>query len=393
MLSDIVDVINTACCKAITPGCKTASTLHQLSAKVFTKEVNKICQYGVRISVLHDLPTTVLSSVLDHMTYFPSLRRKLHQELSDPVLFMKGFASHETDRLKLENCLRHASLIGKPVLPELAKNWCKRLMEIKQPIGFSSILNKVVKTITFGAYLHEAGWVFQSMEVLDIALLMISQAKENKNHEALEMICVKHKLRAEGSALLRTKADTTCSILLTMIENTTDSEDLLKVYLEVANHNFKAHRIAESHHWTRRAMELMTESTSDDSIIEILQLESVYLFHSQRHEAGTLIISQAIHRAKITFGYLNRRFAGTPGSYQQGLRKVYTTCRDHPKLLGIWILPTVTNIRTVRCGIRPHSAGNHACKATDARTTRDYQPFGRDTSDDNERTRRYTGCY
>ncbi|KXJ73445.1 hypothetical protein RP20_CCG015831 [Aedes albopictus] len=331
MIPDIFNIINKARYSGIIAGPKTAPSLYQLSVKAFVKGLDRKCKPETRIPKLQLLPAVALISILEEMSCYPSLRKKLHRELCDPVVFMRMFMRFKADRLVLERCLRKASSIGKPVLPELANNWCMMVNEKKSEASSSS----VQEAMEFGTYLHEAGWALQSIDVFDIALRMISQLKGDQNQDTVKLICTQKLLRAEGSAMLISKADITCNTLLTMIEGIENNEILLTVFLEVANHHFKAKRIAETHDWTRKAMELMTESTPTEHVIEILQLESIYLYLSQRYESAGMIVNQAIHRARLTFGHLHRRYADTLYTYGVSLLKINAISDSTPVFLEL----------------------------------------------------------
>ncbi|XP_062555032.1 amyloid protein-binding protein 2-like [Armigeres subalbatus] len=314
-MNDLFNVMNKARYSGVNSGPKTVPTLFQRSAKVFVHELNRIGKPGVRIPELHSLPAIALSSIMGEMACYTSVRKTLHQELSDPVLFMRLFTNASADRYVLENCLRKASMVGKPVLPDVAKNWCKMMNE-KILMDYSSpSINSIVEALNLGKYLHDAGWSYQSMQVLEIALHMTSFVENSQHRKILEFECLQKLLRAEGSALLKEKADETCARLLAMVSDNTDRKILLKVYLEVANHHFKIRQVVDSHRWTRKAMELMNDSTPVESVIEILQLEALNLFYTERYDEAYLVVSQAIHRARSTFGHLHRRYADTLYTY------------------------------------------------------------------------------
>ncbi|XP_065078939.1 amyloid protein-binding protein 2-like [Ochlerotatus camptorhynchus] len=333
MLPDIFNVINKARFSGINNVPKVVPTLYQRSVKVFVSELNRIGKPGEKIAELHDLPAVALSSILQEMSLYPSLRRSLHQELSDPVLFMRMFSHGVTDRLVLENCLRKASLIGKPVLPDLATNYCRMVNGQDLDENSPRFERRIMEAMKLGNYLHEAGWCQQSMEVFNITLRLISHVKDVRLHKMLVLDCTQKLLRSEGSALLTAEADETCQSLLSMTEDDTDSEILLKIYLEVANHHFKARRVDESHCWNSKAMQLINESTAPETVIEVLQLEALYCFQTKHYDSGTLISSQAIHRARHTFGHLHRRYADTLYTYGVCLLKMNAISDAIPILL------------------------------------------------------------
>ncbi|XP_065078941.1 amyloid protein-binding protein 2-like [Ochlerotatus camptorhynchus] len=335
MLPDIFNVINKARFSGISNVPKVVPTLYQRSVKAFVSELNRIGKPGERIAELHNLPAVALSSIMEEMSHYHSLRPSLHQELSDPVLFMRMFSHEAMDRLVLENCLRKASLIGKPVLPDLATNYCQMVNGQDLDENSPRFESRIVEALKLGNYLHEAGWFHQSMEVFDITLRLISHVKDVRLHKMLVLDCTQKMLRSEGSALLTAEADETCQSLLTMIEDDTDNQILLKIYLEVANHHFKAHRVVESHRWNSKAMHLVNDSTAPETVIEVLQLEALYCFHNKHFDNGSLISSQAIHRARYTFGHLHRRYADTLYTYGVCLLKMNAISDAIPILLEL----------------------------------------------------------
>lgn len=310
-------------------------SLYQQSVKAFVKQLNHLPNHEVKILELQVLPMVALKSVLKEMSCYPSLREKLHQELSNPVVFMRMFMGCESDRLVLQHCLREASSIGKSVLPEVARNWCKMVCENKSKTDSSVIKNKITEAIELGTYLHEAGWASQSKEVLDIALQMFSQLTEDQHNKTLKIICMQKLLRAEVCAVMLSEADTTCSALLTMIEGITDNAILISVFLEVAHHHRRAERFADFNSWTRKAMELMTESTSTELVLRFLQLEAVNLTLLKRYEPAGMLINQAILRARNQYGEFHRQYAGAIYTHGLYLLKINAFSYAIPILLEL----------------------------------------------------------
>ncbi|XP_062539274.1 uncharacterized protein LOC134207582 [Armigeres subalbatus] len=310
MLPDFFSVI-----KNVSPNNSQKSTLYGKSIKVFVTQLSLTTKPGVRIPALQDVPAVALSSILEEMASYPSLGKTLHQELSDPVLFMRMFIHHRNDLSVLENCLRKASLVGKPVVPDMVKNWCAMMTDENITPGSTSLVSTVESAVQLGSYLLEAGWWFQSKEVLDIAFGMMLRKKESRVYSNLRIECVQKVLRAEAQLDLRAKADATCNVLLALVENVTDKAVLVQVFLEVANHHFEANRLTECHRWNTKAMELITETTPVDIVIRALQMEAKCLFSLRRYDDGKLVISQAIHRARSTFGRQHRRYADTLYTY------------------------------------------------------------------------------
>lgn len=313
-------------------GPKPLPTLFEQSAKAFVNGLlHRVGWTNLRITELHFLPAVALSSIFEEMVSHSSLRKILHNELSDPVLFMRVFSHPCADRLVLENCLRVANLEGKPVLPEMARNWCK----IDPENTTSSRINRIGQGLKLGTYLHDAGWAYQSAQVLDAALNLIPLVEESQHCKTLEVECLRAALRAEGSAMLNLKAEATCERLLDTMDSITDDKVLFKVYVEVASNHFKARRVDDGHRWSAKAMDLMNDSTPVESVIELLQLEAQYLYQCQRHDEANLIISQAIHRARTTYGPLHRRYADTLFTYGVCLLEVNAISDGIPVMMEL----------------------------------------------------------
>ncbi|XP_062557742.1 uncharacterized protein LOC134222599 [Armigeres subalbatus] len=290
-------------------------SLYQQSIKILFKHVICVGQRNKRISKLQNLPVTVLIMVLEEMSSYPSLRRSLHRELSDPKLFMRVFMHLGADRSVLEKCLRKASFLGKPVLPDMANSWCKMMNADKTAKNSSQLMNNISAATKLGTYLQEVGWWNHSKKVLDIALLLISQVTETQLYSSLNIECMCKLLRAEGILRVTENADETCDALLKLAECIEDDGVLAQIFLEVASYHEKAERLTESQTWTTKALELLVETSSIETVVEILLLKGRILYRNRRYEDGNLVIGQAIHRARSTFGFHDRRYANALFTY------------------------------------------------------------------------------
>ncbi|XP_021710922.1 amyloid protein-binding protein 2-like [Aedes aegypti] len=312
-------------------------SLYRLAMKTCVKGmVNRSKKAAARANnKLHNLPASVLMEIIEEMSPYSVLSRTLHRELSDPDLFIRLFMANGTIRMRLERCLAEASLIGKSVLPDVVRNWCKVMGSDTSVRSVS--LQYTQGVLELGTYLHEGGWAHQSVKVLRIALRMIP-----KDNPSLKIECVQKILRAEGSALLRAKADVTCNKLLAMIADNAEDEVRLKVFLEVANHHYKAQRYEESDRWTLKALELISETTKAEIIIEFLQLKALYLFRTRHNDTANLVIRQAIYRARQTFGHHHRRYADT--LYTYGVSLLRTNCCWNAIQILLELLGIITSL-------------------------------------------------
>ncbi|XP_053689045.1 uncharacterized protein LOC128738159 [Sabethes cyaneus] len=298
-----------------------APSLYQECVKVFVAEVNRNNQNGKRISELQFLPTAALVNIFEEMCKYPALRDVLREALSDPVLFMRIFTGHNTNQLIVDQCLREAGLSGEPVLPVLAKNYCDMVQ--KEPLGKDTpdFMRRLLGALKLGKYLLEAGWARSSVNVLTIAEGMISLIVDNRFHRELELDCTQLLLRSKGGCMTA-QANETCNKLLSLVENITDDDLLVKAYLEVANHHYRAEQFETCHEWALKTMDMITDSTAAEHIIEVLQLEALYCFSKQRYDLGSMLISQAIQRARTHFGNQHRLYADVLHTYGQCLMKM-----------------------------------------------------------------------
>lgn len=295
-----------------------APSLYQECVKVFVAEVNRTNKNGKRISELQFLPTAALVNIFEEMCLYPALRTVLCQELSDPVLFMRIFTGHSANQLTVDRCLREASLSGKPVLPALSQNYCDMVRNDPLEVGSPAFMSRILGALKLGTYLRDAGWTRSSVDVLLIAKDMISKIKQNRFHAQLERDCIQQLLRAQGSCMLA-EANQTCDTLLSLMEDITDVDVLVKSYLQLANHYFLLERFDECHQWTLKTMSLITDSTPIDDVIEVLQLEALFCFSKQRFDLGNMLISQAIQRSREHYGSRHRRYADVLQTYGQCL--------------------------------------------------------------------------
>ncbi|XP_058461726.1 uncharacterized protein LOC131436814 [Malaya genurostris] len=322
MISEIFNTVHKARFSGIRIVPVNAPSLYQECVKVFVAEVNRTNKNGKRISELQFLPTAALVNIFEEMCKYPTLRTFLREALSDPVLFMRIYTGHNTNQLTVDQCLREANLSGKPVLPDLAANYCDMARKDPLEAGSPAFMSRILGALKLGTYLHEAGWSKSSVGVLNVAKDMISLIRNNRFHKKLELDCIQQLLRAEGGCMA-SKADQTCDTLLSLIANVTDVNILVKTYLQVANHHYRAQRFDECHEWALKTMNLITDSTPIEDIIEVLQLGALFCFSKERFDLGSMLISQAIQRARSHCGnHQSRLYADVLQTYGQCLLKM-----------------------------------------------------------------------
>ncbi|XP_055592996.1 amyloid protein-binding protein 2-like [Uranotaenia lowii] len=289
-----------------------APSLYQECVRVFVAEVNRSSQNGKRISELQFLPTAALVNIFEEMCQYPALREKLRVELADPVLFMRLFTQNRY-RLVLDRCIREASLSGKPVMNDLAKNYCDMVgKEIRAGEQFSE--HRISSGLKLGNYLYEGGWLMSSALVLDVVAIMISLLKEDETRKKLELDCFQQLLRVEGLFEFDHSAET-CETLKSLVADVTDSDILVRTYLVIARYYHNTDRHDQCHEWTLKAFHLIKDSTPVDDVIEVLQLKALYCISKKRFDLGNMLISQAIQRARNHYGSLHRRYADVLQTY------------------------------------------------------------------------------
>ncbi|XP_062713134.1 uncharacterized protein LOC109414198 [Aedes albopictus] len=326
-------------------------SLYQLSVKTFVRNLKHNSKSRAPISELHDLPPNVLCTVFEEMSSHSSLTEITHRELSDPVLYMRVFSLNYTARKSLEKSVCNVSRNGVCALSEMARNWCKIMSDEEKRKRYPSLATNFRGALELGTYLHDAGLAQLSAEVLYIARRMIPQ-----DNNGLKIECVRSILRAEVSALYKMKAEETCRTLLTMVDDTTDDEVRIKVFLEVTKHHFKACRYSEMNRWIQKAQEFITETTPPEIVIECQQLNALHLFHSKMILDAYSIFKQAIDRTREIFGHHHRRYAETLYTFGATLVKNRYCYGFQMLLYGIQMLIEVLIIFTTLYGERtPHA--------------------------------------
>ncbi|XP_065091573.1 amyloid protein-binding protein 2-like [Ochlerotatus camptorhynchus] len=318
MISKMYNAINKARFSGIRIVPANAPSLYQECVKVFVAEVNRTHQNGKRISELQFLPTAALVNIFEEMCLYPALRDALRQELSDPALFMRIFNGHASNQHILDRCLREASFSGKPVLSDLATNYCDMARSDPLEPGSPAFMSRILATLKLGSYLHEAGWASFSVDVLVIAKDMISLIKDNRFHKKLELECIQKLLRSERSSS-HPNAKQTCDTLLQLIVNVIDTDALVKSYMEIAHFHYSVEEYDQCHEWSLKAMSLITDSTPIGDVIAVLQIEALFCFAKQRYDLGSMLIAQAIHRARSKYGNVHPRYADVLLTYGECL--------------------------------------------------------------------------
>ncbi|KXJ73594.1 hypothetical protein RP20_CCG015454 [Aedes albopictus] len=141
-----------------------------------------------------------------------------------------------------------------------------------------------------------------------------------------------------------------------MVDDTTDDEVRIKVFLEVAKHHFKACRYSEMNRWIHKAQELITETTPPEIVIGFQQLKALHLFHSKMILDAYSTFKQAIDRTREIFGHHHRRYAETLYTFGATLVKNRYCYGFQMLLYGIQMLIEVLIIFTTLYGERtPHA--------------------------------------
>lgn len=278
-----------------------------------------------RMVQLQFLPAPLLTPILDRMCSHPELRDLLRDELTDPVLFMKLFNGYAPDYETLEKCLREATRApGRPaVLRDLAHNYCDmlrtelRLCKKQEGGGDQTrIRARILESLRFGDYLHEAGWCRCGAEVLALAQELIALLPDPGR--PLQMECLVRLLRAQiGACMSGASARTVERLLTFVVEQDGNGESrpplpLVKAYLQLGSYYYHVQRDYDRcHQWALRAL----ASTGDGDVIDVLQLIALFCVAKERHDLGNMLISQAVQRARTEYGSLHRRYAAVLQQY------------------------------------------------------------------------------
>uniref|UniRef100_A0A023ESF4 Uncharacterized protein n=1 Tax=Aedes albopictus TaxID=7160 RepID=A0A023ESF4_AEDAL len=318
MISELFNAVNKARFSGIRIVPANAPSLYQECVKVFVAEVNRTHQNGKRISELQFLPTAALVNIFEEMCLYPSLRNILRQELADPALFMRIFNGHASNQHILDRCLREASLSGKPVLSDLATNYCDMACGDPLEPGSPAFMSRILATLKLGTYLNEAGWSSSSVDVIVIAKDMISLIKDNRFHKKLEIECIQKLLHSEISCA-HPNARNTTELLHELIAESTDTDELVKSYIEISYFHYTVEEYDSCHDWNLKVMSLVTDSSPISDVIAVLQLEALFCFAKERYDLGSMLISQAIHRARSKYGNVHPRYADVILTYGECL--------------------------------------------------------------------------
>ncbi|XP_055630335.1 uncharacterized protein LOC129771067 [Toxorhynchites rutilus septentrionalis] len=308
-----------------------APSLYQECVKVFVAELARSEQQDQQVAEMNFLPAKLLANIFEEMCEYPALSGVLRKLLCDPVLFMRVFTNQSL--YVVGKCLRHASSSsGKPIVPELTKNYCDMVRDEPLDSSSSAFMSRIQGALKLGSFVYEAGWAASSVKVLKVVQSMISSVEDKQLRAKLELDCIQRLLRAEASSVI-SKAGKTCDILLSLTTTVEDTNVLIKSYLQVAYYQYRARQYEQCHEWTLKTMNLITSSTPIDDIIEVLQLEALFCFNKQRYDLGNMLISQAIQRARSHYGTYHRGYAAVLQNYGLCLIKMNATSAAIPALM------------------------------------------------------------
>uniref|UniRef100_A0A182N3A4 Uncharacterized protein n=1 Tax=Anopheles dirus TaxID=7168 RepID=A0A182N3A4_9DIPT len=341
MISELFQTMHKARFSGIRIVPENSPSLQQSCVRAFVESVRRTKQRPAdsegRIMQLQFLPAPLLTPILDSMCSHPELRDLLRDELTDPVLFMKLFNGYAPDYDTLEKCLREATRAqGRPaVLRDLASNYCDMLRSELRLWALcnnaederSRIRARVLESLRFGDYLHEAGWCRCGAEVLALTQELIALLPEPGR--PLQMECLVRLLRAQIGACMTGASARTVERLLAAVgtaETVPGGSSraarpplpLVKAYLQLGSYYYHVQQDYERCHlWALRALASAGDgdAPANGDVIDVLQLIALFCVAKERHDLGNMLISQAVQRARTEYGSLDRRYADVLQQY------------------------------------------------------------------------------
>ncbi|XP_054728850.1 amyloid protein-binding protein 2 [Anastrepha obliqua] len=169
--------------------------------------------------------------------------------------------------------------------------------------------------LRLGSFLSEAGWLADSIEILQCVAVKLCSMPADKQHTLLRLDCLQRLLHSE-STLYNFKSaertfDETVKLLKEFSQDNVPRSLLAKIYTQFSAMYFARSEYDNSHMWSIVAMRHLEESTPERIAVDVLRQAAKACVVKRDFQRANLLISQATYRARKVFGAKHQKYADT----------------------------------------------------------------------------------
>lgn len=279
---------------------KTAFPLCQNNVKQLINEINSNDEPSIWVDQLHDLPISVLCSILEEMSLHPPTRT-LHNLLQEPLLYSRLFVYKGERLLAFRQCLYNVDRMGlDPVLPTLAVKWC-HLMNYDGRKPIIIVPTDITAALKMVSFLQEDNLWDTCASMLRFTLKMIDFLKDKQAAFKLRVKALQKLLHVESCTFEYIAASITCTVLLYMVEDITDKHVLFDTYMEVADYYFVIGNPIQGDSYRWKACKNAVESTQFMNIFSTMRIDNISM--SESNENRGLFYRHVFNLTRPTFNF------------------------------------------------------------------------------------------
>ncbi|XP_036341708.1 amyloid protein-binding protein 2-like isoform X1 [Rhagoletis pomonella] len=167
--------------------------------------------------------------------------------------------------------------------------------------------------LRLGSFLSEAGWLADSVEILQCVASKLRNMPADKQHMLVRLDCLQRLLHSQSTLYSFKSAertfDETVALLKELSQDNVPRALLAKIYTQFSAMYFARSEYDNSHMWSSIAMRHLEESTPERIAVDVLRQGAKACVVKRDFQRANLLISQATYRARKTFGAQHQKYA------------------------------------------------------------------------------------
>ncbi|GAB0087221.1 Amyloid protein-binding protein 2 [Sergentomyia squamirostris] len=328
---------------------KNPNSLYELCLNKYVSNLNTSVASLQKINALRLLPPVILAEIYYAISQKSDLCGTLLEELSDLVVFAK-LLRFGSARQKLLKCFASLMKNNLPIVSCLTqryveyveyRRWYKQgngsstsrssptkkhtstvdPEEEEDEVSFSKARRNYIDLgLRLGTFLSEAGWLAESMQVLQNVLLVVRNIpcdgckKTSTQTQLTELDCLQRLLYAQAKCCLFRDADNTYKTITRMIHSVTTDKIpkslLANLYLQMSVLFFARSEYDQAYTWSIKALTSASAETIPDKVVINVLLQAANSCVVKRHfKKANLLIMMAVTKTRCIYGRQHQKYA------------------------------------------------------------------------------------
>ncbi|KAG4079923.1 hypothetical protein HA402_006235 [Bradysia odoriphaga] len=268
------------------------------------------------------LPPMVLLDIFTEMSTVESLRDALLAQFGNINIFVKLLKFGGT-KLKMFRCFSVLSSGGRPITNELVNQYNEQcdfmtLYHHQQTIPYDEESAVCIENgLRVGTFLAEAGWLQESLVVLDRVLSILNKLDTDKleTYEILliKLDCLQRLLHAQAGICCFKKANVTCALAEQIIkkigEDKIPDNLMASLYTKVSVLHYSRSDYNQSYEWSIKALKHCFQRTPHTITIDVFRQAAKSCVLKRYFSKAHLLIQEAVRTARIHLGKDDSKYA------------------------------------------------------------------------------------